>query len=171
MGWLTDLVRFLASWHAFTEWELILVLSAGAVLAVLVLNFLVDAGLELWSRVISIHGGPHAVDSVRIHRETAREVERLAGRAAARRGEFVAGADRGVDASRDRADRTSVLGHTAAGSAEGQRFLEAMLVDLHRDAPGVVLDRRSEYGISTSLVLPAPKKRVVDPWLVGRDLV
>lgn len=141
---LVDALRLLASWHSFSEWELILVLSAGTVLAVLALNFLVDAGLELWDRVISIHGGPHAVDSARIHRETVAEVERLSARATS--GPSV----RGVPPS---AVGVSTLPTAGDG---GARFYD-----------------EADYGRSTSLVHPVARERrgvAVSPWLAGRDL-
>ena len=155
---LADALRVLASWHTFKEWELILVLSAGTVLAVLVLNFLVDAGCELWACVSAVYGGPHAVDSARIHRETAGEVARLAGRAP--------GAASGAGAGQVSAAVGSV---SDADAASGNALL-AELTGLPSAA--AKLDRETDYGIGTTLyAVQSQAHRVGDPLLAGRDLV
>ena len=146
-----------------------LVYAVVVVIAVLVLDFLIRVAFEVWDRVTSIHGGPHAVDSARIHRETAGELHRLAVRSTS--------ADTRADGGVGGAVMVAAAGvslDAVGADLEGDGVSHRTGVGVSR-GPGLSferLDRDSEYGRSTFLVLTSPKERVaIEPWLAGRDLV
>lgn len=130
--------------HPWSVAELLLIVFALGVLAWLAVDFTSDMVEEVrcWRARIKGEGTTNAIDSARVHRETSRAVERLAGRVSAPK---LAASVAGVATTRS-ATGCAVVGASASG------------VETARQA----LDRNSEYGLTTTLV-------GTEPWITGRD--
>ena len=165
IAWLEHVVLTVVRSHEWTRFEVVLVSAAVVTLAVLVLSTVVDAvwllggaARRVWRRRAIqrlLNGGQSRyVDTARVHREVLGGVDRLARRAAARRGDAVTAPTGGVGAG-GVGPHAGVSPDLAGEAGTGGGHVAAFRSRVPRPAPPVGRSRDESGYDGTTLIFPS----------------